>query len=75
MPLSPAAKRVLAGKASAGQRASASGDGFSSGDYSLGLFHHDASEASIALLEEEEFQGAAAGSLLCLLDCADPDGR
>ena len=75
MPLSPAAARVLAGKASAGQRASASGDGFSSGDYSLGLFHHDASEASIALLEEEEFRAAAAGSLLCLLDCADPDGR
>jgi hypothetical protein len=75
MPLSAAAARVLAGKPNAGQRASISGDGFTSGDYSLGLFHHDASEASIALLEEEEFQGAAAGSLLCLLDCADPDGR
>jgi len=75
MPLSAAAARVLAGNAAAGQRASASGDGFSSGDYSLGLFHHDASEASIALLADPEFQGAAAGSLLCLLDCADPDGR
>lgn len=75
MPLSAAAARLLAGKASAGQRAAASGDGFSSGDYSLGLFHHDASEASIALLEDEEFRDAAAGSLLCLLDCADPDGR
>ena len=60
---------------SAGQRAAASGDGFSSGDYSLGLFHHDASEASIALLADPEFRDAAAGSLLCLLDCADPDGR
>jgi len=75
MPLSPAAGRVLAGSASAGQRAPASGDGFSSGDYSLGLFHHDASEASIALLDDPEFREAAAGSLLCLLDCADPDGR
>ena len=76
MPLSAAAARVLAGngvrRASA---SSASGDGFSSGDYSLGLFHHDASEASIALLGDEEFRDAAAGSLLCLLDCADPDGR
>ena len=75
MPLSAAAARVLAGEPSAGQRASVSGDGFTSGDYSLGLFHHDASEASIALLEDEEFRDAAAGSLLCLLDCADPDGR
>ena len=75
MPLSAAAARVLAGKATAGQRAPASGDGFSSGDYSLGLFHHDASEASIALLGDPELRDAAAGSLLCLLDCADPDGR
>lgn len=75
MPLSAAAARVIAGGASAGQRAAASGDGFSSGDYSLGLFHHDASEASIALLDDPEFREAAAGSLLCLLDCADPDGR
>ena len=75
MPLSAAAARVLAGRAAAGQRASSSGDGFSSGDYSLGLFHHDASEASIALLDDPEFRDAAAGSLLCLLDCADPDGR
>jgi len=75
MPLSAAASRVLTGSARAGQRASSSGDGFTSGDYSLGLFHHDASEASIALLEDPEFRDAAAGSLLCLLDCADPDGR
>ena len=75
MPLSAAAARVLARKPSAGQRTPASGDGFSSGDYSLGLFHHDASEASIALLGDEELRPAAAGSLLCLLDCADPDGK
>ena len=75
MPLSKAAARVLSGSPAAGQRASASGDGFTSGDYSLGLFHHDASEASIALLEDREVRDAAAGSLLCLLDCADPDGR
>ena len=75
MPLSAAAARILGGKASAGQRTPVSGDGFTSGDYSLGLFHHDASEASIALLDEPEFQAAAAGSLLCLLDCAEPDGR
>ena len=50
-------------------------DGFTSGDYSLGLFHHDASEAAIELFEHEAFRAGAAGSLLNLLDCADPDGR
>ncbi|RPH65662.1 MAG: hypothetical protein EHM78_24980, partial [Myxococcaceae bacterium] len=60
MALSAAAARVLAGRPSAGQRASVSGDGFSSGDYSLGLFHHDASEASIALLEDDEFRAREA---------------
>ena len=75
MPLSSLAAAVLAGQTGAGQRAPASGDGFTSGDYSLGLFHHDASEASLALLEDPEFRDAAAGSLLCLLDCADPSGR
>jgi hypothetical protein len=75
MPLSAQAAAVLAGRAGAGQRAQGSGDGFTSGDYSLGLFHHDASEASLALLEDAEFRDAAAGSLLCLLDCADPSGR
>jgi len=50
------------------------GDGFTSGDYSLGLFHHDASEASIELLRHEAFREGAAGSLLCLLDCAAPSG-
>ena len=54
---------------------SSSGDGFQSGDYSLGLFHHDASEASIELLRHPALQEGAAGSLLCLLDCADPNGR
>jgi Mannosylglycerate hydrolase MGH1-like glycoside hydrolase domain len=75
MPLSAAAARLLSGASGPGQRAAGSGDGFSSGDYSLGLFHHDASEASIVLLAEPEFREAAAGSLLCLLDCADPSGR
>jgi putative isomerase len=75
MPLSAEAAAVLAGKPGSGQRAPASGDGFTSGDYSLGLFHHDASEASLVLLEDPEFRDAAAGSLLCLLDCADPSGR
>ena len=51
------------------------GDGFKSGDYSLGLFHHDASEASIELVRHPELREGAAGSLLCLLDCAAPSGR
>lgn len=51
------------------------GDAFKSGDYSLGLFHHDASEASIELLRWPELRDAAAGALLSLLDCADPSGR
>ncbi|MFL5320245.1 MAG: MGH1-like glycoside hydrolase domain-containing protein [Myxococcaceae bacterium] len=50
-------------------------DGFTSGDYSLGLFHHDASESAIELFEHEGFKAGAAGSLLNLLDCATPDGR
>jgi putative isomerase len=75
MPLSAQAAAVLAGQAGAGQRSAASGDGFTSGDYSLGLFHHDASEAALALLEDPEFREASAGSLLNLLDCADASGR
>jgi len=51
------------------------GDGFTAGDYSLGLFHHDASESAIELLRHPEFLDAVSGSLLCLLDCADPSGR
>lgn len=50
------------------------GDGFSAGDYSLGLFHHDVSEAAIELLRYEEFHDVVAGSLLNLLDAASPDG-
>jgi hypothetical protein len=51
------------------------GDGFTGGDYSLGLFHHDASESAIELLRYPEFLDPVSGSLLCLLDCADPSGR
>jgi putative isomerase len=51
------------------------GDNCVSGDYSLGLFHHDASEAAIELLRYAPLREAASGSLLCLLDCAEPSGR
>ncbi|HEX4802848.1 MAG TPA: hypothetical protein VFV14_05025, partial [Myxococcaceae bacterium] len=51
------------------------GDGFVSGDYSLGLFHHDASESAIELLRHPDLRDAAIGSLLCFLDCAEPSGR
>jgi len=51
------------------------GDSFASGDYSLGLFHHDASEAAIELLRYPDLRDAAMGSLLCFLDCAEPSGR
>jgi putative isomerase len=50
-------------------------DYFTLGDYSLGLFHHDASESCIELMRYPEFREAALGSLLCLLDCAGPSGR
>lgn len=50
-------------------------DGFVAGDYSAGLFHHDASEAAIELLQHEETRDASSGSLLNLLDNADPSGR
>jgi hypothetical protein len=50
-------------------------DGFQGGDYSLGLFHHDASEAAIELFRHDALRDAAAGSLLNLLDCAAPSGR
>jgi putative isomerase len=56
-------------------RRPSTGDGFVGGDYSLGLFHHDASESAIELLRHAQFRDAASGSLLCLLDCADPSGR
>jgi putative isomerase len=51
-----------------------SGDGFAFGDYSLGLFHHDTSEAAIELVHHEDLREAAFGSLLCFLDCASPTG-
>jgi len=51
------------------------GDNFVAGDYSLGLFHHDASESAIELLRHGAIREAAIGSLLCLLDCAEPSGR
>lgn len=50
------------------------GDGFRQGDYSQGLFHHDASEAAIELVQHPELLDAVAGSLLCFLDCAEPSG-
>jgi len=77
MPASIAATRQLRGEASDGPSQHADprlGDGFLAGDYSLGLFHHDASESSIELLRHPELRDAAAGSLLCLLECASPDG-
>lgn len=50
------------------------GDRFALGDYGLGLFHHDVSEAAIALVREPDTLDACFGSLLCFLDCARPDG-
>ena len=81
MPLSRSGAAYLAARQGAESETSlhalargATGDGFKHGDYSLGLFHHDASEASIELLAHEELREGAAGSLLCLLDCAEPSG-
>lgn len=81
MPLSPASAtyldarrgRSFAGMLS-GPTAADPGDRFKTGDYSLGLFHHDASEAAIELVRHDDLRAGAAGSLLCLLDCADPSG-
>lgn len=50
------------------------GDRFALGDYGLGLFHHDVSEAAIALAKDPDLAPACFGSLLCFLDCARPDG-
>lgn len=60
----------------AGQRGALpeGGDRFALGDYGLGLFHHDVSEAAIALAREPDLVEACFGSLLCFLDCASPDG-
>jgi hypothetical protein len=49
-------------------------DRFKQGDYSQGLFHHDASESAIELVRHPDLLDAAAGSLLCFLDCAEPSG-
>ncbi len=49
-------------------------DVFNTGDYSLGLFHHDASEAAIELLEHDEFLPACRGALLNMLDNMRSDG-
>lgn len=49
-------------------------DVFNTGDYSLGLFHHDASEAAIELLRYPEFVEPCSGALLNLLDNARSDG-
>lgn len=49
-------------------------DVFNTGDYSLGLFHHDASEAAIELLRHEEFVEPCRGSLLNFLDLQEPGG-
>ncbi len=85
MPLSEAAASYLRRRRGEGQAPPtrpeeamarpSTGDGFVVGDYSLGLFHHDASESAIELLRDPEFLDAVGGSLLCLLDCADPSGR
>jgi len=77
MPLSPHAEAVLRARAASGAAPAGlahAPDGFKSGDYSLGLFHHDASESAIELCRHPELRDAAAGSLLCLLDCAEPSG-
>lgn len=84
MPLSDAARAYLeqrSGRAAVSASNArqlalpAAGDGFVTGDYSLGLFHHDACEAAIELVHHEKLREGAAGSLLNLLDCALPNGR
>lgn len=76
MPPSDEAARYLAERARGGPDARLEGgDRFALGDYALGLFHHDVSEAAIALAREGgELAEACLGSLLCFLDCASPDG-
>jgi putative isomerase len=77
MPASPRTEEYLRDQKSGGRSHNVEpswGDGFLAGDYSLGLFHHDASESSIELLRHPEFRDAAAGSLLDLFECASPDG-
>lgn len=75
MPLSAHGARWLAERAAGGRgELPAGGDRFALGDYGLGLFHHDVSEAAIALAREPQLAEACFGSLLCFLDCARPDG-
>ncbi len=74
MPASPQTEEYLRDQRSSLSVEPSWGDGFLAGDYSLGLFHHDASEPSIELLRHPELRDAAAGSLLCLFECASPDG-
>jgi putative isomerase len=75
MPPSPEGRRWLEARARGGTEALPGGDRFALGDYGLGLFHHDVSEAAIALAPEDEALAEACfGSLLCFLDCARLDG-
>jgi hypothetical protein len=74
MPLTDEGAAFL--RARAGDAPTAAGylDVFNSGDYSLGMFHHDASEAAIELANHPAFHDALAGTLLNFLDCARADG-
>jgi putative isomerase len=75
MPPSAEGRRWLEARAGGRDERLPGGDRFALGDYGLGLFHHDVSEAAIALAsEDEELAEACFGSLLCFLDCARPDG-
>ncbi len=74
MPLSSEGETFI--RARAGDAPGKTGylDVFNSGDYSLGMFHHDASEAAIELVEHPAFHDVLAGTLLNFLECARPDG-
>ncbi len=71
MALGPETQQWLAARTTTNQ---VFDDRFKLGDYGLGLFHHDVSEAAIALVHEPEMLEACFGSLLCFLDCAGADG-
>jgi putative isomerase len=47
---------------------------FAIGDYAGGLFHHDVSESAIENCRDPELAEASFGSLLCFLECAEPNG-
>lgn len=72
MPASPVVHAYLHGSSS---DVPARSDGFVEGDYGLGLFSHDVGEAAIELCRYSDLREACLGSLLCLLDCADPSGK